>query len=206
MNFIHKNDNKNFSSSQDNLPHLKNEFKFEDEKILEAIIFASKEPVSINDLKKSCPFIEDINAVLKNLTDVYSNRAVNLVRIKNTYAFRTLPYYSNYITQTIEKKVRLSKAAKETLAVIAYHQPVTRTEIEDIRGVSLYKGLMDTLLETKWVNIGPRKDTPGMPVTYITTNYFLDYFGLTTVKDLPNFKEMIEAGFSADIKVEEIES
>ena len=148
MNFINKNDNKNFSSSQDNLPHLKNEFKFEDEKILEAIIFASKEPVSINDLKKSCPFIEDINAALKNLTDVYSTRAVNLVRIKNTYAFRTLPYYSNYITHTIEKKVRLSKAAKETLAVIAYHQPVTRTEIEDIRGVSLYKGLMDTLLET----------------------------------------------------------
>ena len=107
MNFIHKNENKNFSSSQDNLSHLKNEFKFEDEKILEAIIFASKEPVSINDLKKSCPFIEDINASLKNLADVYSNRAVNLVKIKNTYAFRTLPYYSNYITQTIEKKVKL---------------------------------------------------------------------------------------------------
>ena len=205
MNFIHKNDNKNFSSSQDNLPHLKNEFKFEDEKILEAIIFASKEPVSVNDLKKSCPFIEDINAALKNLTDVYSTRAVNLVRIKNTYAFRTLPYYSNYITQTIEKKVRLSKAAKETLAVIAYHQPVTRTEIEDIRGVSLYKGLMDTLLETKWVNIGQRRDTPGMPVTYVTTNDFLDHFGLHTVRDLPNFKELREAGFLNDFQDEESE-
>ena len=205
MNFIHKNENKNFSGSQDNLSHLKNEFKFEDEKILEAIIFASKEPVSINDLKKSCPFIEDISASLKNLTDVYSNRAVNLVKIKNTYAFRTLPYYSNYITQTVEKKVKLSKAAKETLAVIAYHQPITRTEIEDIRGVSLYKGLMDTLLDTKWVNIGPRRDTPGMPVTYITTNYFLDYFGLTTVKDLPNFKEMKEAGFLADFEEDKTE-
>ena len=101
MNFIHKNENKNFSSSQDNLSHLKNEFNYEDEKILEAIIFASKEPVSINDLKKSCPFIEDINASLKNLADVYSNRAVNLVKIKNTYAFRTLPYYSNYITKKL---------------------------------------------------------------------------------------------------------
>ena len=205
MNFIHKNENKNFSSSQGDLTKAKNEFKFEDEKILEAIIFASKEPVSINDLKKTCPFIEDMGASLKNLTDFYSNRSVNLVKIKNTYAFRTLPYYSNYITQTLEKKVKLSKAAKETLAVIAYHQPVTRTEIEDIRGVSLYKGLMDNLLETKWVNIGPRRDTPGMPVTYITTNDFLDHFGLHTVKDLPNFKELKEAGFLADFKDEEFE-
>ena len=205
MNFIHKNENKNFSSSQGDLTKAKNEFKFEDEKILEAIIFASKEPVSINDLKKTCPFIEDMGASLKNLTDFYSNRSVNLIKIKNTYAFRTLPYYSNYITQTLEKKVKLSKAAKETLAVIAYHQPVTRTEIEDIRGVSLYKGLMDNLLETKWVNIGPRRDTPGMPVTYITTNDFLDHFGLHTVKDLPNFKELKEAGFLADFKDEEFE-
>ena len=205
MNFIHKNENKSFSRSRDHISKVSNELNFEDEKILEAIIFASKEPVSINDLKKSCPFIEDINASLKHLTDVYSNRAVNLVKIKNTYAFRTLPYYSNYITQTLEKKVKLSKAAKETLAVIAYHQPVTRTEIEDIRGVSLYKGLMDNLLETKWVNIGPRRDTPGMPVTYATTNDFLDHFGLHTVKDLPNFKELKEAGFLTDFNDEEFE-
>ncbi len=203
MNFIHKNENKNFTGSQDDLPNVKNEINFENEKILEAIIFASKEPLSINDLKKTCPFIEDINTAIKNLTDFYSNRAINLVKIKNTYAFRTLPYYSNYITQTVEKKVKLSKAAKETLAVIAYHQPVTRTEIEDIRGVSLYKGLMDTLLDTKWVNIGPRRDTPGMPVTYVTSNDFLDYFRLHSVKDLPNFKELKEAGFLEDFKDEE---
>ena len=205
MNFIHQNKNKSFSSSHGDLAKVKKEFDFEDEKILEAIIFASNEPVSINDLKKSCPFIEDINTPLKNLTDFYSNRAINLVKIKNTYAFRTLPSYSSYITQTVEKKVKLSKAAKETLAVIAYHQPVTRTEIEDIRGVSLYKGLMDTLLDTKWVNIGPRRDTPGMPVTYVTTNDFLDHFGLNTVKDLPNFKELKEAGFLADFKNEDTE-
>ena len=205
MNFIHQNKNKSFSSSHGDLAKVKKEFDFEDEKILEAIIFASNEPVSINDLKKSCPFIEDINTPLKNLTDFYSNRAINLVKIKNTYAFRTLPCYSSYITQTVEKKVKLSKAAKETLAVIAYHQPVTRTEIEDIRGVSLYKGLMDTLLDTKWVNIGPRRDTPGMPVTYVTTNDFLDHFGLNTVKDLPNFKELKEAGFLADFKNEDTE-
>ena len=203
MNFIHKNETKKFSGSHDDLSHVKNEFNFEDEKILEAIIFASKEPVSINDLKKSCPFIEDINISLKNLIDFYSNRAINLVKIRNTYAFRTLPYYSNNITQTVEKKIKLSKAARETLAVIAYHQPVTRTEIEDIRGVSLYKGLMDTLLDTKWVNIGPRRDTPGIPVTYVTTNDFLDHFGLHSVKDLPNFKELKEAGFLDDFKEEE---
>ena len=206
MNFIHKNENENFSDSKTQVSELNNETIFENEKILEAIIFASSEPLSINDLKKSCPFIEDIHVSINNLMAFYSNRAVNLVKIKNTYAFRTSPYYSNHITQRVEKKVKLSKAAKETLAVVAYHQPVTRTEIEDIRGVSLHKGLIDTLLESNWVSIGKRRNTPGMPVTYITTNHFLDYFGLTTVKDLPNFKEMIEAGFSSDVKVEEIES
>ena len=206
MNFIHKNENENFSDTKTHVSELNNETNFENEKILEAIIFASTEPLSINYLKKSCPFIKDIEASLKSLMDFYSNRAVNLVKIKNTYAFRTSPYYSNHIAQKIEKKVKLSKAAKETLAVIAYHQPVTRTEIEDIRGVSLHKGLIDTLLESKWVSIGQRRNTPGMPVTYITTNYFLDYFGLSTVKDLPNFKEMKEAGFLVDVKVEEIET
>ena len=206
MNFIHKNEDENFSDIKTHVSELNNETNFENEKILEAIIFASTEPLSINYLKKSCPFIKDIEASLKSLIDFYSNRAVNLVKIKNTYAFRTSPYYSNHIAQKIEKKVKLSKAAKETLAVIAYHQPVTRTEIEDIRGVSLHKGLIDTLLESKWVSIGQRRNTPGMPVTYITTNYFLDYFGLSTVKDLPNFKEMKEAGFLADVKVEEIET
>ena len=206
MNFIHKNEDENFSEAKNQVSELNNETNFENEKILEAIIFASSEPLSINDLKKSCPFIEDIRASINSLMDFYSNRAVNLVKIKNTYAFRTSPYYSNHITQRVEQKVKLSKAAKETLAVIAYHQPVTRTEIEEIRGVSLHKGLIDTLLESKWVSIGKRRNTPGMPVTYITTNYFLDYFGLSSVKDLPNFKEMTEAGFLADFKVVEIVS
>ena len=206
MNFIHKNEDENFSGAKNQVSELNNETNFENEKILEAVIFASSEPLSINDLKKSCPFIEDIDVSINNLMAFYSNRAVNLVKIKDTYAFRTSPYYSNHITQRVEQKVKLSKAAKETLAVIAYHQPVTRTEIEEIRGVSLHKGLIDTLLESKWVSIGKRRNTPGMPVTYITTNYFLDYFGLSTVKDLPNFKEMTEAGFLADFKVEEIES
>ena len=200
MNFIHKNESENFSGTKNQLSELSNEINFENEKILEAIIFASSEPLSINDLKKSCPFIKDIGESINKLMDFYSNRAVNLVKIKNTYAFRTSPYYSNHITQKVEKKVKLSKAAKETLAVIAYNQPVTRTEIEDIRGVSLHKGLIDTLLESKWVSIGPRRNTPGIPVTYVTTNYFLDYFGLSSVKDLPNFKEMKEAGFLADFK------
>ena len=205
MNFIHKNENENFSDTKTHVSGLNNETNFENEKILEAIIFASTEPISINYLKKSCPFIEDIDVYINNLMAFYSNRAVNLVKIKNTYAFRTSPYYSIHINQKVEKKVKLSKAAKETLAVIAYHQPVTRTEIEEIRGVSLHKGLIDTLLESNWVSIGKRRNTPGMPVTYITTNYFLDYFGLSTVKDLPNFKEMKEAGFLADFEDDKTE-
>ena len=104
------------------------------------------------------------------------------------------------------KKKSSYQSCQRNPGCYCYHQPVTRTEIEDIRGVSLHKGLIDTLLESKWVSIGQRRNTPGMPVTYITTNYFLDYFGLSTVKDLPNFKEMKEAGFLADVKVEEIES
>lgn len=198
MNFIQKDENESFSYSENRISEINNGSNLEDQKILEAIIFAAKEPVSITDLKKSCPFMEDIESTLQILIDFYSSRSVNIVKIKNTYAFRTSPHYGNYITNIVEKKIKLSKAAKETLAVIAYHQPVTRTEIEDIRGVSLYKGLMDTLLEAKWVSIGPRRDTPGMPVTYVTTNNFLDYFGLSNVKDLPNFKELKEAGFLAD--------
>ena len=99
MNFIHKNENENFSYSKTQVSELNNEANFENEKILEAIIFASSEPLSINDLKKSCPFIEDIDVSINNLMAFYSNRAVNLVKIKNTYAFRTSPYYSNHITQ-----------------------------------------------------------------------------------------------------------
>ncbi len=199
MNFIHKNENKIFSDSKEPISKFNKEQNYNHEKILEAIIFASKEPVSIQDLKKSCPFIENIVTTLEGLIDFYSDRAINLVKIKNTYAFRTSSFYGNYVSPTVEKKVKLSRAAKETLAVIAYHQPVTRAEIEDIRGVSLYKGLMDTLLESKWISIGQRRDTPGMPVTYVTTNDFLDYFGLNTVKDLPNFEELKEAGFLADL-------
>ena len=106
MNFIHKNENENFSDTKTHVSELNNETNFENEKILEAIIFASTEPLSINYLKKSCPFIKDIEASLKSLIDFYSNRAVNLVKIKNTYAFRTSPYYSNHITQKVEKKVK----------------------------------------------------------------------------------------------------
>ena len=198
MNFIQKDEKASFSFSENRISEINNVSNLEDQKILEAIIFAAKEPVTINDLKKSCPFIGNIELTLKNLIDFYSTRSVNIVKIKNTYAFRTSPHYGNYITNVVEKKVKLSKAARETLSVIAYHRPVTRTEIKDIRGVSLYKGLMDTLLETKWVCIGPRRDTPGMPATYVTTNHFLDYFGLSNIKDLPNFKELKEAGFLAN--------
>ena len=195
MNFIHKHTSKSYNNSGKSISEFDPEESLKDEKILEAVIFSSKDPVSIKDLQKLCPFIKDIDSSLKNLISFYENRSINIVKIKNTYTFRTSPLYGSFVSTTVEKKIKLSKAAKETLAVIAYHQPITRTESEDVRGVSLYKGLMDTLLDAKWVTIGPRRDTPGMPVTYKTTDEFLDYFGLNNVKDLPNFNELKEAGF-----------
>ena len=175
----------------------------EAEREIEAIVFAAAEPLSIETIESKISKKIDVLKTLEKLKNFYSNRGINLICISNKWSFRTSQNLSSLMSQqkTVEKK--LSKAAIETLAIIVYHQPVTRSEIEDIRGVSLYKGLMDTLLDTKWVNIGPRRDTPGMPVTYVTSNDFLDYFRLHSVKDLPNFKELKEAGFLADFKDEE---
>ena len=131
--------------------------------------------------------------------------AIEIVVKENMWKMDVGSEHVKMVNKLATGSSEFTKAEQETLAVIAYHQPVTRTEIEDIRGVSLYKGLMDTLLETKWVNIGPRRDTPGMPVTYVTTNDFLDHFGLHTVKDLPNFKELREAGFLTDFEDEKLE-
>ncbi len=166
----------------------------EDEKVLEALLFAAREPLAIGDLKKSCPNIVDLPSSLTRLKQFYQDRGVNLVKMKNTYAFRTAPRYAPLLKEYVEKRVKLSKAAKETLTIIAYNQPVTRSEIESIRGVSLYRGLLDSLLQTEWISVGPRRHSPGRPVTFITTNAFLDYFGLRTVKDMPNFQELSEAG------------
>ena len=196
MNFFHQNGHSHLSSDREH--SLETKFSkevIEDDKILEVLLFAAKEPININDLKKSCPNITDLPSALARLTESYKDRGINLIKIKNSYAFRTAPKYGYLLKEHVEKKSKFSKAAKETLAVIAYNQPVTRSEIESIRGVSMYKGLLDSLLETGWITFGPRRDAPGRPITFITTNDFLDYFGLKTVKDMPNFQELNESGF-----------
>ena len=196
MNFFNKNDHKNLSDVKKFSSNKKIlEEPNEDDNAIEAILFTSVVPITTNDLKKSCPNISDLAGALTRIKEFYKDRGINLVKIKNSYAFRTAPRYSYFLKEYVEKKSKLSKAAKETLAVIAYNQPITRSEIESIRGVSLYKGLIDSLLETGWISLGARKDGPGRPFTFVTTNNFLDYFGLQTVKDMPNFCELREAGF-----------
>ncbi len=198
MNFFHQNNQKHQGRTVCNeaFDLSKNGLKetWDDQKILEAVLFSAKEPMTVRDLKKFCPSISNLGEALSRLRAFYSDRGINLVKIRDAYAFRTAPKYSNLFKQHIEKKVKLSKAARETLAIIAYNQPVTRSDIEAVRGVSLYKGLLDTLLETGWISIGPRRNTPGMPITFVTTNEFLDHFGLQAVEDMPNFQELNESG------------
>jgi len=199
MNFYHQKELKNLVDNEFSEQDQENsQGLVEDEKILEVLLFAAREPMTLGDLKKSCPNITDLASSLTRLMQLYQDRGINLVKIKNRYAFRTAPKYGYLLKEYIEKRVKLSKAAKETLAIIAYNQPVTRSEIESIRGVSLYKGLLDSLLQTEWISLGSRRNAPGRPVTFITTNAFLDYFGLQTVKDMPNFQELNEAGLVGD--------
>ena len=196
MNFFHQSDDSQHLLHSDEI--LTDEkvclTSSEADKILEAVLFATVEPLTLNQLKKACPNISDLQGSLERLRSFYKDRGINIVKIKNSYAFRTASRFGHLLKNYVEKRVKLSKAAKETLAIIAYNQPVTRSEIETIRGVCIYKGLLDSLLETGWISLGSRREAPGRPVTFITTNSFLDYFGLQTLRDMPNFNELSEAG------------
>ena len=163
-------------------------------KVVEALIFASPEPVSLKELKKTILDIEVLEAVLKSLEKKYSSGGFNLYRINNSYAFRTSPEVSEFLNvETIVPRA-LSRAASETLAIIAYHQPITRSEIENIRGVSLSKGTLDALLELNWIKPGQRKSTPGNPLTWRTSDTFLDHFGLKEISDLPGIDDLKNSG------------
>ena len=163
-------------------------------KVVEALIFASPEPVSLKKLKKTILDIEVLEAVLKSLEKKYSTGGFNLYRINNSYAFRTSSEVSEFLNvQTIVPRP-LSRAASETLAIIAYHQPITRSEIENIRGVSLSKGTLDALLELNWIKPGQRKSTPGNPLTWRTSDSFLDHFGLKEISDLPGVDDLKNSG------------
>lgn len=166
----------------------------EQERMCEAILFASAEPVSAREMSARMPHGCDVAEAIAHLRKRYDGRGVRLVRVGEAWAFRTAPDLS-YLMQkeTIEQR-KLSRAAIETLAIIAYHQPVTRSEIEEIRGVSVSRGTIDLLLEMDWIRFGRRKMTPGRPVTFVVTQGFLDHFGLETSRDLPGLKELRAAG------------
>ena len=161
---------------------------------IEALIFASATPVSENYLAGRLPAGTDIKAILAALKQLYWGRGVNLVSIDGHWAFRTASDLSFALRQDGQEAKKLSRAALEVLSIIAYHQPVTRAEIEDIRGVSTSKGTLDVLLEAGWVKFRGRRRTPGRPVTFGTTRDFLDHFGLEEIRDLPGMEELKAAG------------
>jgi segregation and condensation protein B len=159
-------------------------------RLLEALLFAANEPVDEQTLAKRLPDGVDVRAALEQLQAEYAPRGVNLVRVGHKWAFRTAGDLRWLLThETVEQK-KLSRAAIETLAIIAYHQPVTRHEIEEIRGVSTAKGTLDVLLETGWLRLRGRRKAPGRPLTYGTSEAFLSHFGLAQLSDLPGLDEL----------------
>ncbi len=164
------------------------------EKEIEAIIFSAAEPLDVDTIESKLSKKSNIQKSLEKLQREYSNRGINLVCISKKWSFRTSPNLSNLMKQekTVEKK--LSRAAVETLAIIVYHQPVTRAEIEEIRGVAFGTNTLEILMELNWVKPGGRKDVPGKPILYVTTDDFLSHFNLQKLSDLPTVDELGAAG------------
>lgn len=163
-------------------------------RMVEAILFASSAPVTVNELKSRMPQGSDPESALSELKLHYRTRGVNLVKVSDGWAIRTSADLSFLMRKETVETRKLSRAAVETLAIIAYHQPVTRLEIEEIRGVGVSKGTVDLLLEMDWIKFGRRKMTPGRQITFVVTQHFLDHFGLESAKDLPGLRELKSAG------------
>ncbi|MCL5778548.1 SMC-Scp complex subunit ScpB [Limibaculum sp. FT325] len=166
----------------------------EQERMVEAILFAAAEPMTRAQIEDRLPHGSDAGAALEMLRRRYEGRGVRLVRVGPGWAFRTAPDLGFLMRREAAESRKLSRAAIETLAIVAYHQPVTRAEIEEIRGVTVSKGTVDLLMELDWIRLGRRRETPGRPVTFVTTNAFLDHFGLESARDLPGLKELRAAG------------
>ena len=166
----------------------------EQERMVEAVLFASATPVTLRDLESRMPHGCNAAEALAHLRKKYEGRGVQVVRVGDTWAMRTAPDLGFLMQKETVETRKLSRAAIETLAIIAYHQPVTRAEIEEIRGVSVSRGTIDQLLEMEWIRLGRRKMTPGRPVTFVVTPHFLDHFGLESARDLPGLKELRSAG------------
>ena len=163
-------------------------------RIIEALLFASPTPLSERAINSRLPSNIDLEALLLELQTHYENRGVNLVRAGKSWAFRTAQDVSELLNKEVDVGRAPSRAAIETLAICAYHQPVTRAEIEEIRGVSLSKGTLDLLFEANWIKPRGRRQTPGRPVTWGTTDSFLDHFGLNDIRDLPGIEDLKAAG------------
>lgn len=166
----------------------------EQERMVEAILFASAEPVTVAELESRMPHGCDPAEALAHLRKRYEGRGVALVRVGDAWAFRTAPDLGFLMRKETVESRKLSRAAIETLAIVAYHQPVTRTEIEEIRGVAVSPGTIQQLMEMDWIRLGRRRMTPGRPVTFVVTEAFLDHFGLESARDLPGLKELRAAG------------
>ena len=166
-----------------------------DRRIVEALLFASASPVSEADLKKQVGKDADLADILVDLAAEYATRGVNLLNVAGGWAFRTAEDLGHLLQKEREEPRKLSRAALETLAIIAYHQPVTRADIEDIRGVATSRGAIAVLLEAKFIRLRGRRKAPGRPVTYGTTDYFLEHFGLSEIGALPGLQELKASGF-----------
>jgi len=166
----------------------------EQERMVEAVLFATSEPITVRDLVARMPHGCDPAEALVHLRKRYTGRGVRVVKVGDAWAMRTASDLGFLMQKETVETRKLSRAAVETLAIIAYHQPVTRAEIEEIRGVSVSRGTIDQLLEMEWIRLGRRKMTPGRPVTFVVTQEFLDHFGLESARDLPGLKELRAAG------------
>jgi segregation and condensation protein B len=166
----------------------------EAKRIAEALLFAAPDPLDESEIKRRLPEGTDVSAVLEALRADYLSRGINLVRVARKWIFRTAADLGYLLSRETSEQKKLSRAALETLAIVAYHQPVTRAEIEDIRGVAISKGTMDLLIETNWVRLRGRRKAPGRPVTYGSTESFLLHFGLENIADLPGLEELKGAG------------
>jgi segregation and condensation protein B len=175
-------------------PVLSGRTEREAERIAEALVFASAEPVSEAFIGERLPRVMNVNALMLRIQATYASRGVNLVQAGGHWAFRTAGDLSFVIRNQDKEPKKLSRAALEVLSIIAYHQPVTRAEIEDIRGVQTSRGTLDVLMEAGWVRFRGRRRTPGRPVTIGTTVDFLDHFGLEELRDLPGLEELKGAG------------
>ena len=172
------------------------------ERQVEAILFAAEEPLDIDSIQERLKTNADVMKILVSLEKQYKNRGINLVCIANKWSFRTANNLSKVLNLQSFSKKKLSKAAVETLSIIVYHQPVTRSEIEEIRGVAFASGTLEILLELNWVRPSGRKDIPGRPIQYVTTDDFLSHFNLKKLSDLPNIEELTSAGLIDNANVD----